>query len=317
MTSTTMPFVVLLVAGTLTASLAALLLFLRFEKVSRRALAWARRVPRAAPQKIFLLVAPLAGASALCFAALQQSGPQDAPANLQAAATATVESDDRRDEALASLRAYADRVAKKREAIDNISLAGDETQTAKPDNLPDVETMIARLASRLEQDPNDAKGWKMLGWSYLNTNRPADAVKAYETALKLAPGDAEVKQALETAKSGGKAPDQAADTTAPPPPPAGAEKRDPSPDQIKAASNLPEDQQGAMIRGMVERLASRLETSPRDEEGWVRLMRARMVLGEKDAAKTAYSKALETFADDAGAKDRLAASARELGMENN
>src|SRR4051812_46209093 len=38
---------------------------------------------------------------------------------------------------------------------------------AKP--LPDVNTMIERLAARLETAPNDIKGWQMLGWSYFNT----------------------------------------------------------------------------------------------------------------------------------------------------
>jgi cytochrome c-type biogenesis protein CcmH len=72
-----------------------------------------------------------------------------------------------------------------------------------------------------------------------------------------------------------------------------------------------------MIRGMVDQLATRLETFPNDENGWLRLMRSRMVLGEKDAAKAALAKALETFARDAAAKTRLIATARELGIESN
>ena len=35
--------------------------------------------------------------------------------------------------------------------------------------LPDVNTMIERLAARLETTPEDIKGWRMLGWSYFNT----------------------------------------------------------------------------------------------------------------------------------------------------
>ncbi len=37
--------------------------------------------------------------------------------------------------------------------------------------LPDVNTMIDRLAARLEIAPGDIKGWRMLGWSYFNTGR--------------------------------------------------------------------------------------------------------------------------------------------------
>jgi cytochrome c-type biogenesis protein CcmH len=59
--------------------------------------------------------------------------------------------------------------------------------------------MIGKLSARLERQPDDVNGWKMLGWSYLNMDRPADAVKAYEKALKLEPGDAEIKKALEQA----------------------------------------------------------------------------------------------------------------------
>ena len=70
-----------------------------------------------------------------------------------------------------------------------------------PKDLPDVNTMIARLAQRLEGDTTDKNGWKTLGWSYLNTERYADAVKAYGTALALDPSDHDVKNALDEARS--------------------------------------------------------------------------------------------------------------------
>jgi cytochrome c-type biogenesis protein CcmH len=70
-----------------------------------------------------------------------------------------------------------------------------------------------------------------------------------------------------------------------------------------------------MIRHMVDRLAARLETSPNDEHGWLRLMSSRTTLGEKDAAKLALAKALAVFANDAAAKTRLIGAARELGLE--
>ncbi len=37
--------------------------------------------------------------------------------------------------------------------------------------LPDVNTMIERLAARLETTPEDIEGWRMLGWSYFNMAR--------------------------------------------------------------------------------------------------------------------------------------------------
>ena len=170
--------------------------------------------------------------------------------------------------------------------------------------MPDVNTMIAKLVARLEKQPNDVKGWKMLGWSYLNTDRPEEAATAYETALKLEPSDLEIKKALDQAKSATRTPPSDPETS-------------PTAEDIKAAEGQSDTVRNSMIRGMVDQLATRLEISPNDEDGWLRLMRSRMTLGEKDAAKAALTKALETFAGDAAAKGRLTAAARELGVESN
>src|SRR5258706_1811839 len=56
----------------------------------------------------------------------------------------------------------------------------------------DVEAMVAKLAARLEQTPDDAKGWSMLGRSYLYMRKPADAVAAYERAVALQKNDADL-----------------------------------------------------------------------------------------------------------------------------
>lgn len=61
---------------------------------------------------------------------------------------------------------------------------------AAPGGLPDVDTMIARLAERLAAAPNDPEGWRMLGWSYFETQRYGEAVTAYAKAVALEPGNA-------------------------------------------------------------------------------------------------------------------------------
>ena len=66
---------------------------------------------------------------------------------------------------------------------------------------------------------------------------------------------------------------------------------------------------------MVDGLAHRLEGSPRDVEGWIRLMRSRVVLGEKAGAETAFHKALEVFKDDSSASDEITGAATELGLK--
>ena len=59
-------------------------------------------------------------------------------------------------------------------------------QTAQP-KLPDVDTMIARVAERLKADPKNAEDWRMLGWSYFETRHYTDAVDAYAHAVALQP----------------------------------------------------------------------------------------------------------------------------------
>jgi cytochrome c-type biogenesis protein CcmH/NrfG len=69
------------------------------------------------------------------------------------------------------------------------------------------------------------------------------------------------------------------------------------------------------IRSTVDGLADRLESSPRDVEGWTLLMRSRVVLGEREAAATAFRRALEVFEDDPSASDEITAAAIELGLK--
>lgn len=66
--------------------------------------------------------------------------------------------------------------------------------------LADVETMIASLAKRLVAEPGDVEGWRTLGWAYLNTSRPTEALKAYAKALELAPDRLDIKEAVDAAR---------------------------------------------------------------------------------------------------------------------
>jgi cytochrome c-type biogenesis protein CcmH len=48
-----------------------------------------------------------------------------------------------------------------------------------------MEEVMAQLEARLEKNPGDAEGWRMLGRTYLVSGRAEDAVEAYEKAGKL------------------------------------------------------------------------------------------------------------------------------------
>ena len=59
-------------------------------------------------------------------------------------------------------------------------------------------------------------------------------------------------------------------------PPAG-----PSAEDIKTAQEMSSEERAQMIMGMVDSLAQKLEDSPDNPQGWVRLLRARTVLGQE------------------------------------
>ncbi len=65
--------------------------------------------------------------------------------------------------------------------------------------LPDVNTMMDRLTARLEASPDDATGWRMLGWSNFHLERYEQAAVAYAKALELEPTSEELRLSYEEA----------------------------------------------------------------------------------------------------------------------
>jgi cytochrome c-type biogenesis protein CcmH len=66
-----------------------------------------------------------------------------------------------------------------------------DPQKAVP-SAAQVEAMVARLAAKLRENPNDADGWKLLGRSYAVMGRFAESVEAYAKAAQLSPRDAQL-----------------------------------------------------------------------------------------------------------------------------
>ena len=229
------------------------------------------------PGAAFLLVAGIGAATSYL------RGPHEA-----------IASQDTDSETLARLDSYARAIGAEKPA-----------PAATPSEmLPDVNTMIERLAARLETAPNDVQGWRMLGWSYVQTARYEQAAAAYGRAAALDPGSVEINAAYEEARakaSGGGISETVSEVV-------GVEE---------TAKNeaMPAHERDAAIRSMVDGLADRLERAPRDADGWTRLMRSRVVLGEREVAAAAFRNALEIFKDDAEASARIAAAAVELGLK--
>jgi cytochrome c-type biogenesis protein CcmH len=71
--------------------------------------------------------------------------------------------------------------------------AGRAAQAQPADGHPqgEVPAMIAQLESRLQQEPGNAEGWRMLGWSYLQTGRNAEAAQAFGRAAAIEPSNAD------------------------------------------------------------------------------------------------------------------------------
>jgi cytochrome c-type biogenesis protein CcmH len=88
-----------------------------------------------------------------------------------------------------------------------------------------------------------------------------------------------------------------------------------SDDAMTAAKDMSEADRGTMIRGMVYRLATRLKQNGDDVEGWLRLVRAYMVMGERDKAMSALSEARQAVANDTERLRQLNDGLKNLGLD--
>lgn len=62
---------------------------------------------------------------------------------------------------------------------------GTPDSTAVANATPDIDAMVASLSSRLQENPDDLAGWKMLGRTYFSMRNFAGAVTAFEKAVAL------------------------------------------------------------------------------------------------------------------------------------
>ena len=77
----------------------------------------------------------------------------------------------------------------------DVAATAKATANASPEERrATIEAMVARLAARLEQEPDDFEGWARLGRSYVVLNQLDKAVPAFARAAKLKPGDIGVKE---------------------------------------------------------------------------------------------------------------------------
>lgn len=130
-----------------------------------------------------------------------------------------------------------------------------------------------------------------MGMAAEQDGRRADAEKIWNDLIASAPPGAPWIAVVRNALA------RNAPATAPQAPPNGMPG--PSSDDMAAAAQMSPDQRNQMIQGMVARLADKLKADGSDLAGWERLLRAYMVLGERDKARAAAADARKALAGDA------------------
>jgi cytochrome c-type biogenesis protein CcmH len=146
---------------------------------------------------------------------------------------------------------------------------------------------------------DDVKASYFLGLAAEQDGRSAEAASIWRAMLAKAPPNAPWRPLVQAAlvRVGGS------------PAPA------PSDEAVAAARGMNETDRSTMIRGMVDRLAARLKQNGDDVEGWLRLVKAYMVMGDPDKAKGALAEARQAVAKDPERLRQLNEGLKNLGLD--
>ena len=148
-------------------------------------------------------------------------------------------------------------------------------------------------------DGTAAKPRFFLGLAAEQDGRREDAAAIWRALLTSGPKDAPWRPAVQAAlaRVGGSA------------------MPGPSEDAVAAASGMSDGDRSSMIRGMVDRLAGKLKQDGSDVEGWLRLVRAYMVMGDAGKAAAAEAEARTALASDADRLKQLNDGLKSLGRD--
>ncbi len=175
-----------------------------------------------------------------------------------------------------------------------------EAEAAAADGVVTADAHAA-FERAVALDPQEAKARYFLGLAAEQDGRAEDASSIWRSLLADAPSGAPwvsfVRAAL--ARVAGAASGEAG----------------PNASDVAAAANMSEPARRQMISGMVARLADRLRDNGADVDGWVRLVRAYAVLGDRDKAKSAAADARRAFADHPEDLRRINDLVKGLGLD--
>jgi cytochrome c-type biogenesis protein CcmH len=152
----------------------------------------------------------------------------------------------------------------------------------------------------LKLDPQAFKARYFLGLAAEQDGRRDDAAKIWRALIEGAPPGAQwltfVRESLARVDPSFTAPG-------------------PGAADVAAANEMTPDQRNEMVRGMVARLAERLKQEGSDVDGWLRLLRAYMVLGEPDKARAAAGDARRALASEPDKVRQIDEMIKGLGLE--
>lgn len=196
-----------------------------------------------------------------------------------------------------AVKAYRNSIAYNGERADRRADLGEAIASAASG------VITAQAKSEFERavtlDGTEAKARYFLGVAAAQDGRVEDAVSIWRAMLATAPADApwrpQVQAAL--ARAGSPALPALSD------------------DAIAAARDMAPSDRAAMVQGMIERLATRLKQDGGDVDGWLRLVRAYMVLGDRDRAKSALADARQAFGGDAERLRQLNEGLKNSGLD--
>jgi cytochrome c-type biogenesis protein CcmH len=152
-------------------------------------------------------------------------------------------------------------------------------------------------------EPGHVQAMFFLGVAAQQAGNETEAVRIWRDLIARAPPNAPwvpaVRERLALIAPG----------AAPPPVPG------PTSQDVAATQDMAPEAREQFIHAMVERLAGRLHEDGSDVEGWLRLLRAYVVMGERDKARTAANEAREALAREPDKLKLLEAGLRSLGVQ--
>jgi len=196
-----------------------------------------------------------------------------------------------------AVRAYRNSITYNGESAERRSDLGEAIAAAASGVVTaEAKTEFERAHALNADDP---KANYFLGLAAEQDGRKDDAANIWRALLTKAPADAPWRPLVQSslARVGGGTMPALSDET------------------VAASKDMNEGDRNAMVRGMVERLATRLKQNGDDVEGWLRLVRAYLVMGERDKAVGASSDARQAVANDAARLKQLNEGLKTLGLD--